>query len=134
LRRQWRGRVGEILGGFGDQIFDVFRLQLDAVIFEDGTLAGPDSNSTLCDLFTAYVSAKQARYGALLEALDDGRLLEDALWHSDQQLFMRDDWNELWSQQALGEATAWCRHHAGEDLRALIRGTLRLEPFVIRRA
>jgi len=129
----------QFLPQFGDQVHKMIanattlRIELDAVIFEDGTLVGPDSNATLRDLFTACVSAKQARYRALLEALGEGRPPDEALSHSDRQLFMRDDWDELWSQQALGEATAWCRHHAGGDLRALIRETLRLEPFVVQR-
>jgi hypothetical protein len=108
------------------------RIELNAVIFDDGTVVGPDTDSMLQNQFESCVVAKKARYRALLDALDEGRSLEDALSHSDRQLFMRDDWDALWSQQALGEAAAWCRHHAGGDLRALIRD-LRLEAFIVRR-
>jgi hypothetical protein len=109
------------------------RIALDAVIFDDGTLIGPDRQRALQDLFGGLVSAKQARYRALLDALDEGRPAEEALRHSDKVLFMRDDWREFESQEALGEARLWAKHHAGENLAALIRSTLRLEPFEIRR-
>lgn len=108
-------------------------LALDAVIFDDGTLIGADTDGALQDFFACRVSAKQARYRALLDALDEGRSVEDALRYSDRVLFMRDDWREFESQQALGEAQSWSRHHAREDLRGLIGRTLRLEPFAIRR-
>jgi len=107
------------------------RIRLDAVIFEDGTLIGEDTNGTLRSQFAACLGAKQARYGALLDALDEGRSLDDAFEHSDRMLFMRDDWNELWSQQALADTRAWCERHSGRDVRAMIRETIRLDPFLI---
>ena len=60
----------QFLGQFVDQkdalLADAVELhiELNAVIFADGTLIGPDDQSALTDLFSTYVRAKQGWYAA----------------------------------------------------------------------
>jgi hypothetical protein len=121
-------------------------IDLNAVIFADGTLAGADDGSKLVDLFSTYVRAKQEWYRGILEALDTGRSIEEAF--SGIRTFMdeqsRDrragtmtsyprDPHAIWKQQAAAEAAGWRRKFKDEEIPQLLRGAIRLEPFVIRR-
>jgi hypothetical protein len=96
-----QGRVAGIAVGFelskftpeGEAIYlDLFRsikqelasakaaeVGLDAVIFDNGNLIGPDSGrETLKDNFLAYVQAKQSVYRAILERIDHGMRGDEA--------------------------------------------------------
>ena len=89
---------GIVIHGWGDQdaYFDQFlgqfveqkdtllasavdlHVELNAVIFADGLLVGPDDQSTLTDLFSTYVQAKQDWYRGILEALDAGQSVAES--------------------------------------------------------
>ena len=82
--------------GHGDEYFDQFlgqfvdqkdtllanavdlQIELNAVIFADGTLIGADHQSALTDLFSSYVRAKQDWYRGIIEALDAGQSVSES--------------------------------------------------------
>ena len=53
-------------------------IDLNAVIFADGTLIGADDRSALTNLFSAYVQAKQDWYRGIIEALDAGQSVAES--------------------------------------------------------
>jgi hypothetical protein len=121
-------------------------ISVDAVIFEDGRLAGPDEGSRLADLFSAYVRAKQGWYRGILTALEAGRSVEEAFaaldaFLDEQSREMRagrmvshfNDPDALWRQQAAAEASGWRRKFRNEEIPDLLKTTIRLEPFVVHR-
>jgi hypothetical protein len=149
--------------GYGDEYFDQFlgqfvdqkdtllanavdlQIELNAVIFADGTLVGADDQSALTDLFSAYVQAKQDCYRGIIEALDAGqsvaesfapveRFLADATTRMRaENQFAREKQAELWTHQAAAEARRWRRRYADEDIPSLLKQAIRLDPFTIRR-
>ena len=147
--------------GYLDQYFDQFlnqfvgqrnallanaldlQIELNAVIFADGTLVGPDDETALSDRFSTYLRAKQAWYRGIVDALDRGESVAQAFAPVEQ--FWTDARAErrahprtvkpadVWTQQAAADATRWRRKFADEEIPALLRRSLRLDPFIIRR-
>jgi hypothetical protein len=120
------------------------QIELNAVIFADGTLIGPDDQSALTDLFSAYVKAKQDWYHGIIEALDAGQSVNDAFGPVER--FLADasariraghefatEPSDLWRQQAAGETRLWRRRYADADIPRLLKQAIRLDPFTIRR-
>ena len=119
-------------------------IELDAIIFEDGELIGPDEDGWLSGLFSAYVSEKQQWYREILDALDRGKSVDEAyapvrafqeetmrrMMSGDRDHLRHAD--SLWKTQAAADAAAWRRHYADAEIPALLE-SIRLEPFVIRR-
>ena len=133
----------QYLGQFVDERNRLLRraralqIELNAVIFADGTLIGPDDDSMLTDLFSAYVRAKQECYRGLLRAIATGQPLEGA-FAAVRALIPQRDWSgpgyeELWPTQALAEAHEWIRAHGRDDPGGLIERNINFDPFVIRR-
>jgi hypothetical protein len=141
----------QFLGQFVDQkdtlLADAVDLQieLDAVIFADGTLIGADDQSALTHLFSTYVQAKQAWYRGIIEAFDAGqsvaesfapveRFLADATnrMHAGNQ-FVDEKPGDLWTHQAAADAKRWRRRYADGDIPPLLKQAIRLDPFTIRR-
>jgi hypothetical protein len=120
-------------------------IALNAVIFADGTLVGADDQSKLSDLFSAYVRAKQEWYRGIIEALDAGQSVADAFgpverFQADLANRMRAGKFEsrqgpadVWTVQAAGEAMRWRRRYPDEAIPDLLKRSIRLEPFIIRR-
>jgi hypothetical protein len=140
----------QFLGQFVDQkdalLADAvdLHIELNAVIFADGTLIGADDESTLTDLVSAYVQAKQQWYRGIIEALDAGqsvadsfapveRFLADAADRMRAGHFMHEKPGERWIHQAAAEARSWYRRHADQDIPTLLKHAIRLDPFIIRR-
>ena len=140
----------QFLGQFVDQrnalLANALELQiaLDAVIFADGTLVGPDEEAALSERFSTYVRAKQAWYRGILDALDRGESVAEAFAPVDR--FVADaraqrrtrpprvvEPPDAWTQQAAADVTRWRRKFADEEIPALLRQTVRLDPFVVRR-
>jgi hypothetical protein len=120
------------------------RIELDAVIFADGTLVGTDQNGWLSDLFSECVAQKQAWYREILSRLNAGASVDEAYSpirsfleerqariRSRQPLVHGDV--ELWNTQAAGDAQRWRRKFTDDELPQLLRSSIRLEAFVIRR-
>jgi hypothetical protein len=147
--------------GYGDAYFDQFlgqfvdqrnallgnalelQIALDAVIFEDGTLVGPDEETALSERFSTYVRAKQEWYRGIVEALDRGESVAQAFapverfWadaRAQRRVLPRTFGpTDLWTEQAAADATRWRRKFADEEIPALLRQSLRLDPFIVRR-
>jgi len=119
-------------------------IELDAVIFADGRLIGRDPDGWLSGLFSEYVSAKQDWYRQILDRLDAGYSVDDAFApirafqeQKNQQIragrgFMEEG-VQLWKTQAAAEAARWRHRFKDDELPALLKQSIRLEPFVIRR-
>ena len=103
-----------------DQFFDQFvvernhlmndavdlRIELNAVIFADGTLIGPDDGGWLANLFSAYVEAKQDWYRGIIDALDAEQSVAEAFAAVDRFQADRADseegWNPTWARRRSG--------------------------------
>lgn len=116
------------------------RVTLDAVIFEDGELIGPDK-SDLGDHFAAYVKAKEDVYRSLVQSLDSGQSMDEAFRpidatiaaiRADPRLPLENP-RAIWSRQAAGEVVGWRTRYGDEYLPSILRRALRKEPFVVRR-
>jgi hypothetical protein len=120
-------------------------IDLNAVIFADGTLAGPDDESTLVNEFSAYVRAKQEWYRGVRDALDRGQTVAESFnavesfsagvraAMRERKRFGPDNHSEFWKIQAAGEAIRWRRRIGDESVPRLLREAIRLTPFVISR-
>jgi hypothetical protein len=121
------------------------RIELNAAIFADGTLLGPDDDSWLADLFSSYVKAKQDWYRMIIDALDAGKSVSEAYrpvehFMEDVRARMRarrpidrDNPNAIWVQQAAADAMRWRRRHTDAEIPQLLKDSIRLDPFEIRR-
>jgi hypothetical protein len=155
---------GLVLHGYGsfDEYYDQFlpqfvdrknedladgtalQIDLNAVIFADGTLIGPDDESRLADLFSTYVRAKQDWYRGIIDGLDAGQSVEDAFGavrtfleqSSERHAGMASHFSDpqaIWKQQSAAEAASWRRRFKDEEIPGLLRAAIRLTPFVIHR-
>ena len=117
-------------------------IELNAVIFADGTLVGPDDDSQLTDLFSAYLRAKQDWYRGIIEALDAGQSVADSF--APVERFLADAASriragiatspgDLWIHQAAAEARGWRSRYADEAIPRVLKKAIRLEPFNIHR-
>jgi hypothetical protein len=121
-------------------------IELNAVIFADGTLVGADDQSTLNDLFSTYLRAKQDWYRGITEALDAGRSVAESFAPVEHFLAVATERmsagiaigsekpGDLWTHQAAAEARSWRRRHADAEMPALLKQAIRLDPFIVRRA
>ena len=157
---------GLVLHGYGhlDEFYDQFlsqfvdeknahladavelHIDLNAVIFADGTLVGADDESQLVDLFSTYVREKQEWYRGIITALDAGQPVEEAFRAirefldeqtrerraGEMRSYVRDP-RAIWTQQAAAEAASWRRKFKDDEIPQLLKAAIRLEPFVIRR-
>jgi hypothetical protein len=149
--------------GHGDEYFDQFlgqfvdekntllknavdlQIDLNAVIFADGTLIGADDQSALTDLFSTYLQAKQAWYLGIIEALDAGHSVAESFAPVERFLadaadrmragkgLVRDRRADLWTHQAAADARRWRRRYTDGEIAPLLKQSIRLEPFTIRR-
>jgi hypothetical protein len=108
------------------------RIALDAVIFDDGMLLGPDE-SHLAEHFIAFVHAKQSLYRDIVVGLENGEGTEDVFAPLRQTLSARHQPANL-----IGPLAAYRRAAAAEVLRfhdrivlEVFRRALRREPFTI---
>ena len=141
----------QFLGQFVDQKDTLLahavdlQIELNAVIFADGTLIGADDQSALTDLFSTYVQAKQDWYRGIIEALDTGQSVAESF--SPVERFLADATNrmragnqfmgekpaDLWTHQAAADARRWRRRYGDGDIPPLLKQAIRLDPFTIRR-
>lgn len=113
------------------------RIELDAVIFDDGLLIGPD-RSRLRDHFAAYLKAKQDLYRKIVEALDSGHSVEKAFRPVTLTLSSRPDPDPgdefaIYPHLAAEDAALWRRRYGDQAVQKILKQALRKEPFVIRR-
>jgi hypothetical protein len=118
-------------------------IDVNAGIFADGTLIGPDNESWLEGLFSACIQAKQRWYRQIIAELDGGKTVDDAFGSvervvresSEQSRRQRlsKAFADVWIDMAASDAALWRRQYRDDDIPRLLRETIRLEPFVIRR-
>jgi len=122
-------------------------IELDAVIFDDGTLLGLDQDGWMSGNFASYVRWKQTWYAGIAEALDAGKSLDEALAPVEAFLAeinaqmrqgrpaVRDPRSDaIWKQEAAADARN-LRQSLGDDrFRDALKSSIRLEPFVIHRS
>ena len=119
-------------------------MELGAVIFADGRLIGSDQDGWLSDLFSECVAEKQAWYREILRRLDSGASVDEAYapiraFQEQRNVRMRSGRPldraevQLWKTQAAADAQRWRRTFTDAELPHLLRSSIRLEPFVIRR-
>jgi hypothetical protein len=148
--------------GYGDAYFDQFlgqfidqkdallrsavelHIELNAVIFADGTLVGADAQATLAALFSRYVQAKQTWYRSIIEALDAGQSVAESFEPVERYLAdltrrmpaqhrpAGEQPADMWTHQAAAEARRWRRRYSDEDIPGLLKQAIRLDPFTIR--
>jgi hypothetical protein len=123
---------------------EALSIALEAVIFSDGTLVGPDPEGWLGDLFSQCIAEKQAWYGEILSSLNAGASVEEAYapiraFQQERQAYMRSRQPgghrdvQLWKTQAAADAQRWRRSCTDEELPHLLKSAIRLEPFSLRR-
>jgi hypothetical protein len=141
----------QFLGQFVDQKATLLAgavelsIELNAVIFADGTLIGADDQSALTDLFSTYVQAKKEWYRGIIEGLDAGQSVAESFAPVERFLadatdrmragkrFVGEKPVDLWTHHAAAEAKRWRRRYADEDIPPLLKQAIRLAPFTIRR-
>ena len=122
---QWDEYFDQFLGQFVDQkdtlLADAvdLHIELNAVIFADGTLIGADDQSALTDLFSTYVQAKQDWYRGIIEALDAGQSVAESFAPVERFLadatnriragnpFLGEKPTDMWTHQAAADARRW---------------------------
>jgi hypothetical protein len=121
------------------------RIELNGAIFEDGTLVGPDDESSLRETFSAHLEGKQVWYRSIIESLDAGHSIDEAF---EPLEWFLNDWTRrlhagehpsfgdprlMSKREAAGDVKRWRRRVSDEELPRLLRESIRLDPFVIRR-
>jgi hypothetical protein len=118
-------------------------MELEAVIFADGTLVGKDAEGWLRDLFSECVAEKQAWYRQILSRLSAGASVEEAYapiraFQEERRASMRTGRPrgprdlQLWKTQAAADAQKWRRAFHDDEIHQLLKSSIRLEPFDIR--
>lgn len=102
------------------------QIELDAIIFDDGLLVGPD-HSGLAEHFAEYLAAKQDVYRRLVQKFDAGGVQDD-VFASLRDTIARRSENPI-ASEAAAEAIGM-RHSIMRDV---FQQVLRREPFTIRR-
>jgi hypothetical protein len=116
------------------------RIGLDAVVFDDGELIGPDI-SKLNEHFAAYLQAKQDLYCSLLQSLDSGQSMDQAFRPIEAVITApttglrvpHENPLAFWSRQAAAELRVWRKQHGDAALPDIVRRFIRKEPFVVQR-
>jgi hypothetical protein len=102
------------------------QIELDAIIFDDGLLLGPDHGG-LAEQFAEYVAAKQHVYRSMIERIDGSGVADD-IFAPLREAVARHSENPVASEiaaEALG-----LQHNIMRDV---FQQVLRPEPFIIRR-
>jgi hypothetical protein len=122
--------------------------ELNAAIFADGTSIGRDEAFWLSEMFARRIAAKQEWYRGIIEALDRGQTIDEAFrpvasFMTEVKMKMRTNPHEYFRylrehggherQDAASDAARWRRHFSDEELPGLLRGAIRLAPFIIRK-
>jgi hypothetical protein len=118
---------------------DALEISIDAAIFDDGEFVGPNE-SELDQDFRAYVDAKQDYYRMIIQGLDSGMHLDEAL--APIEAIVRAtatnpgmdsrDVRKMWQKTAAPEVRSWRVKYGDEAAPEIYRRALRTEPFVIR--
>ncbi len=112
---------------------------LDAVIFEDGELVGPD-HGHLEQHFSAFVNANQSLYKKIVDDTSAGASIDDVF--TKLKVVAADTHGglgkpgsqfQIYDALAAQEAISWRRKHGDAQLIAHFKNAIRPTPFVIKR-
>jgi hypothetical protein len=107
---------------------------LDAVIFDDGLLIGPD-NYSLSASFAAHLKAKQELYRAIAGRIDQGSSVEEAFRGATERPSGRQpSFDDLYPQLAADEANRLRQRYGDARMREILAQVILKEPFVVRRS
>jgi hypothetical protein len=135
----WKEWIHEVAAWQKQQYAAVHSVQvdLDAVIFSNGVLIGPDS-SQLGMHFSAYVAAKQDLFRQIAASLDSGSTVEEAFRAIDSIAQAKpvdpskDPW--LFYRRLAAEEIEALRKRIGDPSSSLIcKKAVRKQPFIVRR-
>jgi hypothetical protein len=143
----YRGVITEFVRQRGEQLKDArsVTIELDAVIFDDGTLIGPDEDGKLAALFSRKVSAYQQWLKTVVDGLTAGQSVEAAfspiLKFQDEVrarqgslrgLTADNRQAEVEKTNAAADVVRWRRRVGDAELPRILAG-LRLSRFDVRR-
>jgi len=128
-----------------DQFHDTDRLEvgIDAVVFSDGTLIGPDT-SGLAEHFSAYLDATQALYRRVVANIDLGTSVADVFAAIEAESRAQYDASRdrppgggsdvaFYNGQAAGDARRHRSRYGDAAVRELFARAIRTTPFTVRR-
>ena len=107
-------------------------IALDAVIFDDGLLIGPD-NYSLSASFAAHLKANQELYRAIAGRLEQGSSVEEAFRLAMGPRGQRPSFDDLYPQLAAEDANDLRHRYGDSKMREILAQVILKEPFAIRR-
>jgi len=116
---------------------ETIEITLDAAIFSDGQLVGPD-HSNLEQSFMAEFESKQKFFRQIVADLDAGHPMEEAFapvnaLAQQHPPSPRDDLGAFYETITAPEVVSLRKRVGDASVRAVFGGAIRKEPFVIRR-
>jgi hypothetical protein len=135
---------GVLLGTIQDQQAKMPRIErldisLNAVIFADGLLVGPDTQD-FSKIFAIYVDEKQKWLRQVVGDLDAGRSINEAFETMSQvrqqvpPILPNLDWSAYYRREAAAEIFNLRKRIGDDAVSSVFRKAIRAEPFVIRRS
>lgn len=115
-------------------------ISLDAVIFADGLLVGPDTQG-FSKTFASYVDEKQKWIRQVVADLDAGRSMDQAFQTISEVSQQKPspptgpnrDWSAFYRREAAAELFNLRRRVGDKAISSIFRKAIRTEPFIIRR-
>jgi hypothetical protein len=115
------------------------RVRLDAVIFEDGSLIGPDADDFLRAALERHIKAKQDLYRRIVERMDAGASIDEAvqaepameLLNVDEGLSTFHDMHA--HSEAVNTVRALRKAYGDTNIRDVLEQAILKEPFVVHR-
>ena len=134
-----------LLGTIQDQQAEMPRIErldisLDAVIFADGLLVGPDTQG-FAKTFAIHVNEKQKWIRQVVADLDAGHSMDQAFQNISEVRQQKPspptgpnrDWSAFYRREAAAELFNFRRRVGDKPISSIFRKVIRAEPFVIRR-
>jgi len=138
-KQDWSAWIREVAAWQKQEYGDVHSVQvdLDAAIFANGLLVGPDS-SQLGMHFSTYVAAKQELFRQITASLDSGSTVEEAfraidLMAETELVHPERDLSLYYHRLAAQEIKALRRRIGDQTTKVMCKKAIREQPFVIRR-
>ena len=106
------------------------RIKLDAVIFDDGLLIGPDTNDQLRRHLEGAVKARQDLYRKFVDSLDRGASIDELFSQPEEGA---NDLSDIFRLEALATVNDLRRRNGDDKIRQVLQQAIFKEPFVIHR-
>ena len=108
------------------------RIKLDAVIFDNGLLIGPDTNDQLSSHLEGAVKARQDLYRMFVDSLDRGALIDELFPEPEEAA---NDLSDIFGFRlgAIATVNDLRRRNGDDKIRQVLQQAILKEPFVIHR-